>query len=113
MQNVAWPMTIASIPSGRPVVANVVLRAIPVTMPGSAIGKITTNETTSRPKNRCRATASAASDPSRRAISVAPSATTIEVRKASRRPVFAIAISTHFRDSEVGGQAEVPLSLNA
>ena len=51
MQNVAWPMTIVKSPSGTPSVANVVDSAIPVTMPGRAIGRITTNEIVSRPKN--------------------------------------------------------------
>ena len=113
MQNVAWPTMIARTPRGSPTVANVVLRAMPVTMPGSAIGKIRTKDTTSRPKKACRATASAASDPSTRAIAVAPRATAIDVRNASRRPVLATASSSHFSDSEVGGQADVPVSLNA
>jgi len=55
----------------------------------------------------------AASDPRTRATTVAPRAMTIEVRKASRRPVFAIACSIHFVESELGGHADVPFSLNA
>ena len=82
MQNVACPTTIARRPSGRPVVAKVVLRAIPVTMPGSAIGKITTNDTASRPKKPWRATANAARLPSTRAIPVAPRAARSDVMSA-------------------------------
>jgi hypothetical protein len=45
---------------------------MPVTISGSAIGRITRNEIVSRPKKRRRATASAARVPSRTAIAVAP-----------------------------------------
>ena len=51
MQNVAWPTTIANMPSGNDRVANVVLSAMPVTMPGRAIGRMITNEIASRPRN--------------------------------------------------------------
>ena len=47
------------------------LSAIPVTMPGSAMGRMTRNETASRPKNRNRATPRAARLPSTSAIDVA------------------------------------------
>ena len=50
MQNVAWPMTIVSSPSERPIVLNVAFSAIPVTIPGSAIGRMMKNEIVSRPK---------------------------------------------------------------
>ncbi len=52
MQNVAWPMMIVIIPSSIPIARKAVLSAMPVTMPGSAIGRITMNEIVSRPKNR-------------------------------------------------------------
>jgi hypothetical protein len=51
MQKVACPMTIVNSPSGTSNVANVVESAMPVTMPGSAIARMTTNEIVSRPKN--------------------------------------------------------------
>ena len=57
-----------------PIVRNAVLSAIPVTMPGRAIGRMTRNETVSRPKKRKRWTANESSDPSTRATSVAPMA---------------------------------------
>ncbi len=51
-QKVAWPTMIVNNPRSTPNVRNVELRAMPVTIPGSAIGRITTNDTVSRPKNR-------------------------------------------------------------
>ena len=50
MQNVAWPMTrVANVsPPRNPV--NSEFNAIPVTMPGSAIGSTSSSETASRPK---------------------------------------------------------------
>ena len=53
MQNVAWPMTIVNRPSDTPsTCVKVELSAMAVTMPGSAIGRMTRNETASRPKKR-------------------------------------------------------------
>ena len=53
MQNVAWPMMTVSRPSDTPsTCVNVAFSAMPVTMPGSAIGRTTRNETASRPKKR-------------------------------------------------------------
>ena len=52
---------------------NVELSAMPVTIPGSAIGRMTRNEIVSRPKNRWRATAIEASVPSSSASAVARS----------------------------------------
>ena len=56
MQNVAWPTMIVNSPSATPngssTSRNVAFSAMPVTMPGSAIGRITRNEIVSRPKKR-------------------------------------------------------------
>ena len=52
--------------------------AMPVTMPGSAIGSTSRNETASRPKKLKRATPNAAIEPSRSATPVATSATRTE-----------------------------------
>ena len=52
---------------------NVELSAMPVTIPGRAIGRITRNEIVSRPKKRWRATAIEASVPRIRASAVARS----------------------------------------
>src|SRR4051812_6935507 len=49
-----------------------VLSAMPVTMPGSAIGSTSANDSVSRPKKRNRCTASAASDPRTSDRTVAP-----------------------------------------
>ncbi len=89
------------------------LRAIPVTMPGRAIGKITNSEMTSRPKNRYRATASDARVPRTSAISVATSATVSDVRKACCSPVFLIASPNQCRVNPTGGQDGVVPALKA
>ena len=56
MQNVAWPMTIVdeaeADPDRHENVSIVAFSAIPVTIPGSAIGSTTRNEIVSRPKKR-------------------------------------------------------------
>ena len=54
------------------------LSAIPVTIPGRAIGRMTRNEIVSRPKKRWRATAIEASVPRTRASAVASSPVLIE-----------------------------------
>ncbi len=48
---------------------------MPVTTPGSAIGRISSSETASRPKKRLRASAAAASVPSSSAMAVDQAAT--------------------------------------
>ena len=56
MQNVAWPMAMVMVPNLMPPMSGASrkaeLRAMPVAMPGRAMGITTRNETTSRPKNR-------------------------------------------------------------
>ena len=52
MQNVACAITTVHMLSGTPrMVVNMLFRAMPVTMPGNAIGRITRRLMTSRPKN--------------------------------------------------------------
>src|SRR5215471_12194645 len=58
--------------------------AIPVMIPGSAIGSRSRNETDSRPKNAKRWIANAAIEPRRRAIAVAASAIRTESQSAER-----------------------------
>ena len=58
--------------------------AMPVMMPGSAMGRMTSSEMTSRPKNLVRATAAAASVPRTSAITVAILATLTERPRASQ-----------------------------
>ena len=74
-------MTVAR-PKLTPMVWKVADSAIPVITPGNAIGRISTKEIVSRPKNWKRLTASAAAVPRIRAMVVAPAAATIEVKKA-------------------------------
>ena len=58
MQNVAWPtMIVHSARSTLSTCVKVALSAMPVTMPGSAIGSTTRNEIVLRPKKSKRATA--------------------------------------------------------
>ncbi len=52
MQNVAWPIMIVHRLKVMPTVLMPVRSAIPVTIPGSAIGSTRTNEIAWRPKNR-------------------------------------------------------------
>ena len=54
------------------------LSAMPVMIPGSAIGSTSRNETVSRPKKRKRAIANAAAEPSTSAVPVARSAARTE-----------------------------------
>src|SRR5581483_2690094 len=70
MQKVAWPITIVSSDRFTPSQVKNELSAMPVIIPGRAIGSTSTNDTASRPKKRRRATANAASDPSSKAIAV-------------------------------------------
>jgi hypothetical protein len=62
--------------------------AIPVRMPGSAIGSTSTNETAFRPKKRNRCTAIAARLPNKKARSVAMVATSSDVPSAVRTREF-------------------------
>ena len=64
MQNVAWPTMIVSSPNVMPKFWKVVWSASPVMIPGSAIGRMTMNETVSRPKKLYRETPSESSVPS-------------------------------------------------
>ena len=61
---------------------------MPVTTPGSAIGRMTTKERASRPKKRYLCTAKAISVPSTSATPVAPSPARIEVHRAERAPLL-------------------------
>ena len=85
MQKVAWPtITVKRLRAIPSTWVKVLLRATPVTIPGRAIGRMTRKEIVSRPKKRCRATASEARVPSRIAIAVATNPAFSEVTKASR-----------------------------
>src|ERR1700757_2509171 len=77
-QKVACPTTIVQIERLMWPVTNAELSAIPVTMPGSAIGRTSRKETASRPKKRKRATPKAPAEPSASAMPVAMSPTRTE-----------------------------------
>src|SRR4051794_31057156 len=84
MQNVPCPITIVQSENGMPENWMNEFRAIPVTTPGSAIGRTSSSETDSRPKKRKRATAKAAALPSSMAISEETNAALIDSQKAER-----------------------------
>jgi hypothetical protein len=80
---------------------------MPVTMPGSAIGRITRKLMLDRPKKWYRWTANAAIVPRTRAIAVAPIAARIEVPSALRAPSLFAAARHHCSVPPVGGNANV------
>src|SRR4249919_1231344 len=113
MQKVAWAtITVNSERSMPNTWVKVLLSATPVTIPGRAIGRMTRKEIVSRPKKRCRATASEASVPRTRAIAVAASPTLIEVQNASRA-VLSIALGNHSKVNPGGGHSRILLELKA
>src|SRR5919201_3993185 len=84
MQKVAWPITIVQIEKLSPAKTKNELSAIPVMIPGSAIGRSSRNETDSRPKKRKRWIAKAAIEPSTSAIPEARRPTSTESRSDER-----------------------------
>src|ERR1700722_16972264 len=70
MQKVAWPITIVSSEKLTPATLMNEFNAMPVMIPGRAIGSTSRNEIASRPKKRKRGTAKAAIEPSVIAIAV-------------------------------------------
>src|SRR3954447_19341527 len=113
MQNVACPITIVSNENRTPPNAKNEFSAIPVMMPGSAIGSTRTNDTTSRPKNRKRCTANAASEPSTRATAVATSAARTDSQSACRIASLCQADENHRVDNPESGQLCTFDGLNA
>src|SRR2546421_10750155 len=113
MQNVAWPITIVQYVSPTPQNVKNELRAIPVMIPGSAIGRTTRNDTASRPKKRKRLTPKAAAEPSRIAIVVATSPARTDSQSASRMPWSLKVFENHFVDSPEIGQPCTFDGLNA
>jgi hypothetical protein len=86
--------------------------AIPVTIPGSAIGRITNSEMASRPKNRYRCKANAAAVPRTRLIAVAASPARTLVASAARAPALSAVVSHQRSVQPEGGQANVASALN-
>src|SRR2546421_8897782 len=89
------------------------LSAIPVTTPGSAIGKTSRKLTASRPKKRKRLTAAAAAVPSTSATNVATPAAFIDRTSASRASWFCQAARNHFVEKPAIGQLWMFDELNA
>src|SRR3982750_3917266 len=81
--------------------------AIPVTMPGKAMGRMTSSEITSRPKNLLPETAAAQSVPRISAISVEIAATCTESVIAAHTSGRAAATANHLSVSPGGGQAKL------
>src|SRR5690349_14732302 len=103
MQKVAWPRTIVQNENGISIRLNADLSEIPVMMPGSAIGRITSSEMVSRPKNRVPETAAAHSVPSTSAISVEIDATCTESVSACQTSGRFHVTSNHLSVSPGGG----------
>src|SRR5439155_18896753 len=113
MQNVACPIAIVHSDKLTPPNAKNELSAIPVMIPGRAIGRTRMNETVSLPKNRNRWTAKAAAEPSTRATAVAMTpvfsdSTTALLTSGSWR-----ATGNHFSDRLGIGQLWMLEGLNA
>src|SRR2546423_14165909 len=113
MQNVAWPMMIVSTEKLIPRLAKNEFSAMPVMIPGSAIGSTRTNDTASRPKNRKRCTAKAAIEPSSSEIEVEISAARTDSQSASRISWLWNVEENHFVDSPWSGQLCTFEGLNA
>ena len=84
MQNVACPVTIVQKPGCMPPSLNADSSAMPVMMPGSAIGSTNSSVTDSRPRKRLFASANAASVPRTIAMQVATDATESDIRSAAQ-----------------------------
>src|SRR5216683_1984368 len=113
MQNVACPITIVH--SDRlifPKTKNE-LSAMPVTIPGSAIGSTSRNVIDSRPKNLKREIANAAIEPRISATVVAKNAASIESQIAERTSGEFHATLNHFVVNSVIGQLWTFDALNA
>src|ERR687885_150880 len=98
MQNVAWPITIVQSDGSKwwtGLLEKNELSAIPVTTPGSAIGRTRRKLIASRPKKRKRLTAAAAAVPRTSATPVARPAAFSERTSASRASVFSHAPWNH------------------
>src|SRR3954447_11460175 len=104
MQNVACPMTIVQSDGWIEPNEKNEFSAIPVTTPGSAMGRTSKNVTASRPKNRDRLTAAAAAVPSRTATTVARPAAFRERKNASRASWLSHAARNHLVENPAIGQ---------
>src|SRR6202007_647281 len=113
MQNVAWPMTIVASEKVSPLKLMNELSAIPVMIPGSAIGSTRNREIVSRPKKRKRCTANAAIDPSSVAIPVASRPARTDSHSAWRTSALWQVEENHLVDKPGSGQLCTFELLNA
>src|SRR4051794_20627246 len=103
MQKVACPRTIVQNENGISIRLNAERSEMPVMIPGSAIGRITSSEMVSRPKNRVPETAAAQSVPSTSAIRVEIDATCTDSVSACQTSARFQVTSNHFSVSPGGG----------
>src|SRR4030095_610994 len=113
MQNVACPTMIVQSPKVDCQNEKNELNAMPVMIPGNAIGRTKRNEIVSRPKNRNLWTANAAADPSKRAITVAPSAALTDRSSACCISASWVGGANHFVVQSVIGHPCAVCALNA
>jgi hypothetical protein len=111
MQKVAWPATIVHRDRGTPRKRKADWRAMPVTIPGRAIGSTTSRDSVSRPKKRWRWTANESRVPRTRATRVAPAAAFTEVQRAARAPGLPQARPHQSAVKPSGGQAATRAGL--
>src|SRR5574343_1665222 len=97
MQNVAWPVTMVSMPDSSPASLNADSSAMPVTMPGKAIGRMNSSVIVSLPKKAARYSAAEARVPSSIASAVACAATSTDSHTAARTSSRANALANHSR----------------
>src|SRR5262245_729174 len=114
MQNVACPTTMVQKENGISSRPNAERRLMPVMIPGSAIGRTSSSEIESRPKNFERHTAAAASEPNTMASAVAIAATRSDNPSAAWMSSRASATANHLLVNAGGGNTNVASSaLNA
>src|SRR3984893_7698019 len=113
MQKVAWPITTVAREKVRLLKLMNELRAIPVMIPGRAIGSRITSETASLPKKRKRSTAKAAIDPRTIAIAVAIRPARTDSQSAWRTSALCQVEENHLVDRPGKGQLCTLEGLNA
>src|SRR5690348_5639176 len=113
MQKVACPMMMVVREKLTPLRLMKELSAMPVMIPGSAIGRTSRKEIASRPKNRKRWTANAAIDPSTTAIAVESSPARTDSHSAWRISASCQVEENHFVDRPCRGQLWMFEGLNA
>src|ERR1700726_5017889 len=113
MQKVAWPITIVSNEKVRLLKLMNEFSAMPVMIPGSAIGSTSTSDTASRPKKRKRSTANAAIVPMSIAIVVAKRPARNDSHSAWRTSALCQVEENQRVDRPVSGQLWTFEGLNA